>query len=316
MTNENGFLRGSRGRTVSGNFSDALNDCLERLKRGESVYDCLRRHPELADELEPLLKVASATMRAAESAAPSADAKARGFAAFSAALDERERAAKAKASAPASGRGFMRWLRSLGLGGFGLPAPLARPLAVAVLCAAVFATGIGATTAAASGSVPGEPLYWVKTARENVERHIPRSDAARAGYQARLAQARADEAQALMSRGSFTAADATIKRMNGHLDRSARYAGITIVITPVEMPRPASKIGAGNARALIDRLERDRDLFRAKSAAMMPKLSPEDRIRARRAMRETELGYWLLINAIQESQRAAQGERRHRRGGE
>ena len=298
---------------MSGNFSDALNDCIERLKRGESVYDCLRRHPELADELEPLLEVASATMRAAESAAPSADAKARGFAAFSEALDERER--DAKASAPsASGGGFSRWLRSLAVG-FRLPAPLARPLAVAVLCMAVFATGIGATTAAASGSVPGEPLYWVKTARENVERHIPRSDAARAGYQARLAQARADEAQALMSRGSFTAADATIKRMNGHLDRSARYAGITIVITPVEMPRAAPpKIGAGGARALIDRLERDRDLFRAKSAAMMHKLSPEDRIRARRAMRETELGYWLLINAIQESQRAAQRDRRHRRG--
>lgn len=295
---------------MSGNFSEALNDCLERLKRGESVYDCLRRHPELADELEPLLEVASATMRAAESATPSASAKARGFAAFSAALDARER--DAKAAAPSSGRGFFQRLRALGLG-FRLPAPLARPLAVAALCAAVFATGVGATTAAASGAVPGEPLYWVKTAREGVERHIPRSDAARADYQARLAQARADEAQALMSRGSFTAADAAIKRMNGHLDRSARHAGITIVITPVEMPRPASKIGAGGARALIDRLERDRDLFRVKSAAMMPKLSPEDQARARRAMRETELGYWLLINAIQESQRAAHRDRHHHR---
>ena len=293
---------------MSGNFSDALNDCIERLKRGESVYDCLRRHPELADELEPLLQVAAATMRAAESAAPDPSAKARGFAAFSKALGERE----AKAAAA---RGFFRRLRSLAFG-FRLPAPLARPIAVAALCAAVFATGIGATTAAASGAVPGEPLYWVKTARESVERHIPRSEAARAGYQARLAQARADEAQALMSRGSFTAADAAIKRMNGHLDRSARHAGITIVITPVEMPRSAPKIGAGGARELIDRLERDRDIFRAKSAAMMPKLSAEDQARAKRAAREAELGYWLLINAIQESQRAAYHERRHHRRGE
>lgn len=297
---------------MSGNFSDALNDCIERLKRGESVYDCLRRHPELADELEPLLQVAVATMRASESAAPDPDAKARGFAAFSAALDKRDCEAK-----KAAALGFFRRLRSLAFG-FRLPAPLARPIAVAALCAAVFATGVGATTAAASGAVPGEPLYWVKTARESVERHIPRSEAARAGYQARLAQARADEAQALMSRGSFTAADAAIKRMNGHLDRSARHAGITIVITPVEMPRSAPKIGAGNARELIIRLERDRDLFRAKSAAMMPKLSAKDQSRARRAMRETELGYWLLINAIQESQRAADREshRRHWKGGE
>ena len=295
---------------MSGNFSDALNDCIERLKRGESVYDCLRRHPELADELEPLLQVAAATMRAAESAAPDPSAKARGFAAFSAALDKRDCEAKAAAA-----RGLFRRLRSLAFG-FRLPAPLVRPIAVVALCAAVFATGVGATTAAASGSVPGEPLYWVKAAREGVERHIPRSDAARAGYQARLAQTRADEAQALMSRGSFTDAYAVIKRMNGHLDSSARHAGITIVITPVEMPRSAPKIGAGGARNLIKRLERDRDLFRAKSAAMMPKLSAEDQARAKRAAREAELGYWLLINAIQESQRAAYHERRHHRRGE
>ena len=205
--------------------------------------------------------------------------------------------------------------------GFAVPAPLARPLAVALLAVAVFATGIGAT-AASSGSVPGEPLYWVKTTRESIEQRIPRSEMARANYQARLAQARADEASALMSRGSFPAAYGVIKRMNGHLDRSARHAGVTIVVTPVEMPRPAPKIGARSARDLIDRLERDRALFRAKAAAMISQMDDsEDQERAKRAMRETELGYWILINAIQDSQRAAYegygGNRhRHRRGGE
>ena len=290
---------------MSGNFSEALNDCLERLKGGESVYSCLRRYPELADELEPLLQVAVATMRAAESAAPSASAKARGFARFSEALDARA----SSPSAPPRRRRFRLRLPALG---FGLPAPLARPLAVAALCVVVFATGIGATSAA-SGAAPGEPLYWVKTARENVEQRIPRSDAGRANYQARLAQARADEAQALMSRGAFSAADGAIKRMNRHLDRAARYAGVTIVVTPVEMPRPAPKVGARAARDLIDRLERDRAVFKAKAAAVMSKMSAEDRERAKRAMWETELAYWLLINAVQESR--SERHRAHMRGG-
>lgn len=289
---------------MSGNFSEALNDCLERLKRGETVYSCLRRYPDLADELEPLLQVAVATMRAAESAAPSPSAKARGFARFTEALDARAPAP----SAPPPRRRRFRW--RLPAFGFGMPAPLARPLAAALLlCAAVFATGVGATSAA-SDSVPGEPLYWVKTARENVEQRIPRSDAGRANYQARLAQARADEAQALMSRGSFTAANGVIKRMNRHLDRSARYAGITIVVTPVEMPRSAPKVGPRAARDLIDRLERDRAIFKAKAAAMMSQMSAEDRERAKRAMWETELAYWLLINAVQDSRRG-----HHHRGG-
>ena len=297
---------------MSANFSEALNDCLERLKSGESVYDCLRRHPDLADELEPLLQVAVATMRAAESATPDADAKARNFARFSDALDARARTTPR--AAPKPKRGFRWRLPSLG---FAIPAPLARPLAVVALCVAVFATGIGATTAA-SNSVPGEPLYWVKTARESVEQRIPRSDMGRANYQARLAQTRADEARALMSRGSFTAAHVVIKRMNHHLDNSARHAGITIVVTPVEMPRPAPKVGAVNARDLIERLERDRAVFKAKAAAMIAQMDAEDQERAKRAVWETELGYWILINAIQDSQRAAEERRerhRHRRGG-
>ena len=293
---------------MSENFSEALNACLERLKRGESVYSCLRRYPELADELEPLLQVAVATMRAAESAAPSPSAKARGFARFSEALD-----ARAPSPSVAPRRRRFRW-RPPALG-FGLPAPLARPFAAAILlCVVVFATGVGATSAA-SGSVPGEPLYWVKTTRESIEQRIPRSDAGRANYQARLAQARADEAQALMSRGAFSDADGVIKRMNRHLDRSARYAGITIVVTPVEMPRPAPKVGARAARDLIDRLERDRAIFKAKAAAMMATMSAEDRERAKRAMWETELAYWLLINAVQDSRRGHHHHHAHPFGG-
>ena len=39
------------------NFDNALNDCLERLAAGETVAECLARHPQHVDELAPLLRM-------------------------------------------------------------------------------------------------------------------------------------------------------------------------------------------------------------------------------------------------------------------
>lgn len=37
---------------------NAFNDCIDRLQRGESLGDCLRRYPELANQLRPMLETA------------------------------------------------------------------------------------------------------------------------------------------------------------------------------------------------------------------------------------------------------------------
>jgi len=39
-------------------FDNVLDDCLNRLQKGETIEDCLRRYPEYADQLTPLLGVA------------------------------------------------------------------------------------------------------------------------------------------------------------------------------------------------------------------------------------------------------------------
>ncbi len=287
---------------MSQHFSEALNDCLDRLARGESVYDCLARHPESAADLEPLLEVAVATMRAAESVRPDESAKARSFQRFSQAVEARAQASRTKQAEHAA-RSRWSWLVKLW-------GPVARPVTVAALCLIVFASGIGATTAAASNSLPGEALYWVKTTRESIERRIPRSDTGRANYEVRLAQTRGDEVRALMKRGYFSKADKTMERMNHHLGRSAKYAGVTIVVTPVEMPlRPAARIGFQNARQLTDQLEKDRAVFKVSVIHLMGQLPPQDRERAQHMLWKTELGYWLLIDAMQNS-RPNTGEHR------
>ena len=270
-------------------FNDALSDSLDRLVRGEDIQECLRLHEKYADELDPLLRIAQTTMRAAEQIRPDATAKTRNFQSFSDAVT-------ARAQTPRKERG-LSWLSRLWT-------PVARPVAVAVVSLVVFATGIGATTVAASNSVPGEPLYWVKTTRENLEQRIPRSDMGRANYQAKLAQVRGDEMRKLIERRKFTRAARSMERINHHLNHSARYAGVTITVNPVEMPfKPTALIGPANTNRLRARLEQDREVFRVKVRYILANLRPEDRRRAEHYFRRAELRYWLLINAMQNSQR-------------
>ena len=267
---------------MSQEFNEALNDCLDRLVQGDDIRECLRRYPQRAGELEPLLHVALATIRASEEVRPDPDARARNFARFSEAVQARSEQPDRRPSWLS-----MRWL------------PLARPVAVGLASILVFVMGAGVATAASSDSVPGEPLYWVKTTRENVQGRLPRSDDGRANYEAALAQARGKELGKLVERGQFTRADVTMRRMNDHLVRSARYAGVTVSVNPVEMPfKPPALIGHTKAEQLVQRLEHDREIFRAKVRVILPALSPQDRRRAERVFRRTELGYWLLIHAM------------------
>ena len=267
---------------MSQEFSEALNDCLDRLVRGEDIHECLRRYPQQAGDLEPLLHVALATINAAEEVRPDPQARARNFARFSEAVQQRSAAPRRR----------MSWLSFRWL-------PVARPIAVGLASILVFVMGAGVATAASSESVPGEPLYWVKTTKESVEGRLPRSDDGRANYEANLAEVRGREISKLMERGQFTRADVTMRRMNDHLVRFARYAGVTVVANPVEMPaRPPVMIGQTTAERLVQGLEQDREVFRSKARHILSRLSPQDRRRAEQVFRKTELRYWMLIHAM------------------
>ena len=271
---------------MSQEFSEALNDCLDRLVQGEDVHQCLRRYPQQASELEPLLHVALATIRASEEVKPDPDAKARNFMRFSEAVQSNGQGSALRPERGPSWLSF-RWL------------PLAKPIAVGLASILVFVLGAGVATAASSDAVPGEPLYWVKTTKESVEGRLPRSDDGRANYEAALAQVRGKELSKLVERRQFTRADAAMQRMNDHLVRSARYAGVTVSVNPVEMPfKPPALIGHTKAERLVQRLEQDREVFRAKVRHILPTLDPQDRRRAEQVFRRTELGYWLLIHAM------------------
>ena len=267
---------------MSQEFSEALNDCLDRLVKGEDIHECLRRYPQQAGELEPLLHVALATINAAEEVKPDPQARARNFLRFSQAVQQRSTRPERWWS-----RLPIRWL------------PVARPVAVGLASIVIFVMGAGVATAASSESVPGEPLYWVKTTKENVEGRLPRSDDGRANFEAGLAQARGKELNILIERGQFTRADIIRRRMNDHLSRSARYAGVTVSVSPVEMLfRSPTVIGQTRSERLVKRLEQDREVFRAKARHLLAEINPQDRRRAEQFFRRAELRYWMLIHAM------------------
>ncbi len=125
-------------------FDRELDDCLDRLERGEPVARCLLSYPENAAELEPLLRAASRAL-VARSLAPSVDATAQARTRFRSALAQ----ATAEQDSPA-GR---TWLERL----------TARPLALAaiaslcVISLTLLLVGIPFTPGSSPALPPWEP---------------------------------------------------------------------------------------------------------------------------------------------------------------
>jgi len=80
---------------MSKSFDDILDECVDRINRGESIEDCLGSYPEHSEELQPLLSAMLDTQRAYKFT-PSAEAKWAARQRFNAAREQLERRWEAK----------------------------------------------------------------------------------------------------------------------------------------------------------------------------------------------------------------------------
>ena len=260
-------------------FDNVLNDCLDRISRGEDIERCIGIYPEHQEELVPLLRVAEATMQAARSASYSPEAKARGL--------TRLRQALAESGVPDRPR-VPLFLR-----------PAVKPLALGLAVVMLTAVAAGGTAVASSNSVPGEPLYWVKTTRENISLKLPRSDAEKARVHARLASERGQEMRQLIARGKDHEAERLVRRIRGHLNESALHAGIFLPANPIEMPVQARRFRMRpDTLRLVTSLERDGGALRADMAKLLGTVPATRKHRVQLIMRRSELGYRILIDAF------------------
>lgn len=261
-------------------FDNILDDCLERIAAGESVEDCLARYPDDADELAPLLRMGRATMHASRAATPSAAGKARGMARMQAALAE--------------GKTRRRWR----MPGF-LRQPIGTPIAAAFVVAFLTLVAAGGTTVASADSIPGEPLYSVKSIRESVEERIARSDEHKAQVHAKLARERGREMRELIARGRIYDAEVVAFRLQYHLNESANRIGVVVSSHFIEMPRvPAHHSRQENADALRQRLSHDEAYVKGQLTAVAEQVPEPHKRRVWRLMQQSDMGYRVVIVAL------------------
>lgn len=157
----------------------ALDECLSALHDGRALQDVLRRYPGRREDLIALLQL-SLDLQQVRPPAPETVFRLR-------ARNRMLAAAQRGRSLPRAPFTLVRRLRPVLVGMAGV--------------AAAAALSYGGLTTAAAGSLPGEPLYTVKTAAEGIQLRLTLDPAANTHLQFRFAQRRLDEAQRLARLG-------------------------------------------------------------------------------------------------------------------
>jgi hypothetical protein len=180
-------------------LENILDECLDRLAGGETLEQCLRSYPEQAAQLEPLLQMAQAVIKAS-AITPRAEFKARARYEFHSALQ-----------AEATKR--RRPLFSLG-----------RRWSVALMVVSILLLAGGGTAAASSNSMPDSPLYPMKLAAEQVQLTLTPSDIGKARLCAVLADRRVAEIICMADKGDAQRVELATQRLDERLGMLAELA--------------------------------------------------------------------------------------------
>jgi hypothetical protein len=165
---------------------DILASCIDEVRAGRcTAEECLTRHPDLRDELQPLLEIAARMPSAGVTPSPEFVQRTR---------NRLKDMVQPSMDAKPRSVDRLNWLRPL----------TARPrLSLAgALVVLVLVLGAGSAVVYASqGSLPGDALYGVKTTAEDVKLALTRSHEARASTHLNLADRRTEEVLAQSTSG-------------------------------------------------------------------------------------------------------------------
>ena len=214
------------------NFTDALDQALNRLQSGEAPSKILAANPELAEELAPFLETGASltALRAVEM--PSAQALATDRRDF---LDEISALSPSPVSLGPAAR-LKKWMAryffpqvqipTLQLPKFKEQRQMSALLIKAVLVFGVIFGSAGGTAAMAAESLPDSPLYPVKLAMENARLSMADTPAAQAKLHLELAQTRAMEMEKLAQQGN-TPDVSVMTHLQHHLEQAFAHAAQT-----------------------------------------------------------------------------------------
>jgi len=180
-------------------FENIFDDCLERLARGDTLMQCLESHPEQAEQLEPLLRMAQ-TARETSAILPHPDFRARARYEFHSALQE----------AVSKKRPSLFGLRTR--------------LVTAMVALSIILVSGGGTVVMASSSMPDNPLYPLKLASEEVQMVLTPSDIDKAEVCFMQADRRVDEIVYLADKGDAQQVDVAAERLDECLETLVEIA--------------------------------------------------------------------------------------------
>jgi hypothetical protein len=192
-------------------IEDVLDDCIAAVhEHGRTVADCLAHYPDLRTELEPLLNLAVRLQSARTLQAPP-EFRRLSIIRVSNLLVARQNQAGRSVTLPDPLGSTKRDRQDL----FGVGRKLTVTVIASVILAVLLLLGHGVVRASAD-DLPGDALYPVKRAIEEVRLAISLDDANDAGLHLAFAARRLDEAAALLEEDKLQAAG---QALNGYDER-------------------------------------------------------------------------------------------------
>ncbi|MSQ40559.1 MAG: hypothetical protein EXR55_02635 [Dehalococcoidia bacterium] len=266
----------SRGR------DDAiLQECLDRLGGGETVAQCLARYPDQAAELRPALETAWRLREEGAALGPDEGFRRR----------TRQRLLMAYAQREGHSKARWAWLSALS----------PRLVAVGAGLLLVMVLGLGSTYRAAAASVPGESLYWLKEKGEQVRLTLARSDKAQAHLNASLAEERAKEGRALLSKGHVQKLSKVEAQFRGHVQKTLKSAGVRPSGNPQPKVLPPAK-RQQLRKELSEQLRQQAQRQAHEIQALLKNASPDMKPHLKRLQETLDVEYQGAVQALEEEQ--------------
>ena len=219
---------------------EAFSEAVELLRTGGSIDAFLKEHPDQASELAPLLDTVTSVR--AERAVPARPPE------VSAASRERFMAAAQRTVAPARkplgfAASIAAWWSAL-FGGFAGPRKVTYAMAALLAVVLVFGLSTTSVITAAASALPGDPLYQVKLAGEQVQLLLARDDSARQAVEHELANRRIQEAQTITQLRRPVTSLTIGGQLEAMRDAEWQVAGLKIGITPQTRINGEAEVGA------------------------------------------------------------------------
>jgi hypothetical protein len=207
-------------------LDDIFDECYERIRSGESLESCLRSYPQYRSQLDPLLRTTFDIGRRASYIQPRPEFRHWARVRIESVQQYPRRTEKAETRLSSA------WLR--------------HGWALVVTAGIIVILTTGSTMAASSQSLPGEPLYPVKLATEQVQRTLTVTPDRKAEFETNVANTRADELQALATTGKTEEVSQAAARYDDQFDRAVQAivavggtAQESPYVPPPTVPTPA-----------------------------------------------------------------------------